>query len=361
MLEVVNYIKSNGLDELVKNYSIQAKRHTKYSNLVLLKYSQVESPFDSKIVQQCRGIILDEANDWKVVCYPYNKFFNYNEGLAAKIDWENARVYEKLDGSLMTLYYYDGHWEVASSGSPDGSGNVYDHEMTFADLFWRVWKENHYSLPEHTTDVCYMFELMTPFNRIVVQHKSNRLALHGARRLSDFRELNPVVEANNNNWECVNIYSLNNMDEVLGELENLSPMQTEGYVVCDTEYNRIKVKSPKYVAIAHIHDNLSSRRMLELVRTGEGPEFLSYYPELTKDYYEVKNKYDRLLGRIEGFYEAVKGVEERKTFALTATKVPFSGLLFGKKYGKFESFQQGLSEMNIKNLEELLEKIDERK
>ena len=41
---------------------------------------------DNPIVQQARGIILDEAKDWKVVARPYDKFFNLGEGNAAPID-----------------------------------------------------------------------------------------------------------------------------------------------------------------------------------------------------------------------------------------------------------------------------------
>jgi hypothetical protein len=53
--------------------------------------------------------VLDEKREWKIVVFPYEKFFNFNESFAAKLDWdEHTIVTEKSDGSLMTLYYYDG-------------------------------------------------------------------------------------------------------------------------------------------------------------------------------------------------------------------------------------------------------------
>jgi hypothetical protein len=53
--------------------------------------------------------VLDEKNDWQIVVFPYEKFFNFNETFAAKLDWDESTVVtEKSDGSLMTLYYYDG-------------------------------------------------------------------------------------------------------------------------------------------------------------------------------------------------------------------------------------------------------------
>jgi len=218
--ELIAFIKEHGLEHLSKKYFIKVKRHKNYPNLVLLKYSQLESPMGVKMVQQSRGIILDSDDNWKVVSYPYDKFFNYGEGHAAEINWENARVYEKLDGSLMTVYYYDLGWHVASSGTPDASGEVMNTEMTFEDLFWKVWDELGYVLPTDE-NVCYMFEMMTPYNRIVVRHEESRIVLHGARRLSDFRELNPVVEGHNHKWETVKTFPLTSWDEIIEAEKNI--------------------------------------------------------------------------------------------------------------------------------------------
>jgi hypothetical protein len=107
-------------------------------------------------VHECRGIILDANDNWNIVCYPYKKFFNYGEpnaginslnirtrrvyfnyvsyhfrfsmffilllffSLVAEIDWNSAVVTEKLDGSLVTLYWYQNGWQVSSTGTPDG-------------------------------------------------------------------------------------------------------------------------------------------------------------------------------------------------------------------------------------------------
>src|SRR5689334_13224443 len=105
-LETVRFLRLHGLPELCERYKITARRHGYYPGLVQLKYSQIESPMGERIVQECRGLILDEGHDWKVIAFPYTKFFNHGEGHAAPIDWGTAKVYEKLDGSLMTLYSY---------------------------------------------------------------------------------------------------------------------------------------------------------------------------------------------------------------------------------------------------------------
>lgn len=59
-LLVVQYLRENGLDSLRKHFSIEMVGHQKYDNLVLLKYSQKFSSFSDPIVQECRGLIVDE-------------------------------------------------------------------------------------------------------------------------------------------------------------------------------------------------------------------------------------------------------------------------------------------------------------
>jgi hypothetical protein len=359
MLEVVEYIKQHGLDDLCQKHFITAKRHGKYNNLVLLKYDQINSDFNIKFVRQCRGIILDEANDWKVVCYSYEKFGNYGEGYAKKVDWETAKVQEKLDGSIIQLYYYDDKWQVASSGMPDAAGNTHGFDKTFSELFWNTWNELDLIDPnDHGVDKnnCYAFELMTKYNRVIVKHEKPRIVLHGARRLSDLRELNPVVEAHRYGWECVKSFPLDTIEAVVEAANQLDPMKSEGFVVCDGNYNRLKVKSVQYVSMSHLKESvgMSNRQLLEIVRRNESSEFLSYFEEFKDDYYGVKAQYERLLGKMEGFYEAIKHIEERKDFAALAKKVNYSDALFSMKYGKVSDFKHYIAELPIKSLEKML-------
>ena len=126
MLELQKYLQTHSLEELTEQYGIKVVQSVKYPELYLFKYSQIDSPMGEKIVQESRGIILDSSTvEWLPVSRPYDKFFNYSEGHAAEIDWSTARVYDKLDGSLVTLYWYGDKWNVATSGNPDAAGEVW--------------------------------------------------------------------------------------------------------------------------------------------------------------------------------------------------------------------------------------------
>jgi hypothetical protein len=137
---------------------IKSRAHKDYANLVLFKYGP-GADFREETNQEARGIILDANKDWAVVCWGYRKFHNHGEALAAPIEWSTARVWEKLDGSLMQVYHYDGKWHVATSGTPDGATDI-NGKGTFADLFWTTLRSAGYDVGKFDRSRCYMFELV---------------------------------------------------------------------------------------------------------------------------------------------------------------------------------------------------------
>lgn len=352
-MELQDYLRQYGLEKLCNTYQIKSTPHRQYPHLICLKYSQIESPMGEKIVQQCRGIILDSSQDWQIVSYPYDKFFNYGEIHATPIDWSTAKVYEKLDGSLMVLYFYDGDWRVQSSGTPDAAGEVNGFGLSFAELFWKVWNELEYQLPSETNH-CFMFELMTPYNRIVVQPKNNQIVLHGVRNLLTRQESDPKIWAHQYGWQLVPSYPLTSWTEVIKAVENLDPMNSEGYIVCDASFQRIKVKSPQYVAISHLRESFSTRRMIEIVLKNEGEEFLSYFPEWSEVFQRIKERYLSVVQEIEEVYQQYQSIELQKDFALAIKDLPYSGILFSLRAKKAASVREAFRTMTLQKAEELL-------
>ena len=197
-LAVVNFLRLHGEDEglrllSLKPYSLHARRHAELPNLILLHYDQLASSMKNPIVRECRGIVLDAANadsPFLPVSCPYFKFDNYNPSLHKPLlshagVWSGCKVYDKLDGSMVNLYYYDGRWRVSTSNCADGGNPVGKRStatQTFEHLFWDVWAE--IGNPDAATlphDLCFMFELVTPENRVIVPVSRRCLTLHGVR------------------------------------------------------------------------------------------------------------------------------------------------------------------------------------
>eukprot|EP01102_Stenamoeba_stenopodia_P021045 TRINITY_DN8383_c0_g1_i2.p1 TRINITY_DN8383_c0_g1~~TRINITY_DN8383_c0_g1_i2.p1 ORF type:complete len:1314 (-),score=285.53 TRINITY_DN8383_c0_g1_i2:255-4196(-) len=302
-LAVVEFLRRHGESALTKKYNIKAVKHQEHINLIQFSYGQTACDFSEPIVQECRGIILDAKQNWKVVAFPYKKFFNYGEKNAVALDWDTVVVSEKYDGSIAVLYHYKGKWYVSSSSVPDGSSAI-SKDMTFEQLFWDIWNTLQYRLPEDTT-LTYIFELFSPRLPIVVKPQRETILLHGVRNNTTYEELDPLPIAKSQNWETISTFAFSSLEEVLDAARRLNPAEHEGFVVRDAEFRRVKVKSPQYVALAHLNLkgklHINAKHMLQIVRTNEGDEFLVHFPEYGSLYQAVKITYESLLDDLTRF------------------------------------------------------------
>ena len=360
------FLRTGGtLAELAEQYAVKSVRHRAYPNLVLLKYSQVASDMSLPIVQECRGIILDEADDWRVVSRGYDKFFNYGEPNAAEIDWATARVQEKVDGSLCTAYEYAGAWHVATTGNPDAGGRVNDSAYTFAELFWETLGlyegEDWDAPPWESSDWCYLFELTTPHNRVIVNHVQAGLTLLGVRDRVTGQWVNVSETVMARVVPVVREFPLQSFADILATFDGMDPLAQEGYVVVDALGNRVKVKHPGYVAIHHMKDGATPKSLLEVVQRGEVPEVAAHFPNLAEAFNGIKSEYDALAQAIDAAYAPIKAIETQKDFAAQALAFPYSAALFDIRRGKAENGRDFLAKATMPSLLRLMGMKEEPK
>ena len=87
-------------------------------DLTIWNYSrqtQWEDHWD-EITLQARGLVTNSKGE--IVCLPFKKFFNWEQLLSVnvKIPDGDFEVYEKMDGQLGLLFWYDGEWIFTSRG-----------------------------------------------------------------------------------------------------------------------------------------------------------------------------------------------------------------------------------------------------
>lgn len=356
MLAVQQFLKTGGtLLALKERFAIKSTPHPRYPNLVLLKYDQIDSPFEEEIVRDCRGLILDQADDWKAINFSMRKFFNHGEPNAATINWQTARVFEKKDGSLMQLYSYDGQWHIATSGSPAAGGDVGDFGFTFAELFWKTFGAT--VLPPFARSKCFFFEITSPFNKIIVRHDKPELTLLGGRDLGTLQELSleeaakffPTIPT-------VKTFPFSSFEECTASYSSFSGLEQEGYVICDANFNRVKMKHPEYLHLHRLKDGLSSKRaLIEIVRNGDIDEIIASLPEYTEILTEAKARLDTLLAELEATYAQLQDIVSQKEFALRAlAESRCSAALFSRRAQKTESFGAFIREAHIDTVVKLL-------
>jgi len=243
--------------------------------LYLLKYNLVKSDFNFKACCQARGIIL-EIDSNKIVCNPFEKFFNLNEKLAANIDWQTAEVQEKYDGSVIKMFYYANQWMIATNGCIDAGEARIASGLSFQTMFDEAKALTMLQLDQLDVNKTYLFELMHPSNPIVIEHERARL-VHLATRdneTGDESEYKPI------GVEQVTTFPLNTAKKCVDAAKRLGRGDKEGFVVVDCARNRVKIKSPTYVQLHHSNNAARSANAIEmaaiLLTIGEADEIEAY-------------------------------------------------------------------------------------
>ena len=119
--------------------------------------TQYEGKWDD-ITKSCRGLILDR--DGNVIAKSFDKFFNLEEHKPEEIPNEDFEVYEKLDGSLGILFWYQGKWILASKGS-----FVSDQAIKGKNIL-----NSKYSVEPIPKGYTTLVEIIYPENRIVCNY-----------------------------------------------------------------------------------------------------------------------------------------------------------------------------------------------
>lgn len=344
MLEVQRYLRSGKtLGDLMAEFNIDCFAHDRLP-LIGLNYG-VDSPKFETITRECRGLILRDET-WDVIAKPFNRFFNYGEGQEAEnFDWNRFEVFEKLDGTFISLSYFHeaGEWIVATRGT-FGNHVVGSTAKTWRDLFCEVsGLDLDNGKSGLTRDVTYCFELWTPWNRIIRDYTSPRAWLLGAFD-DDLEELSSewcslellLMESAVKHRILMaprypELKSKDDIDRFLKDREADDPTY-EGVVLRDVHGRRLKVKTQTYLALHAFFGNGNlylPKRLVPLWHSQDYDEVLLRFPDVKLYLFQVGETLDRERYKLWNLWQAVKDIESQKEFAITILpRTEFSGILF---------------------------------
>ena len=334
-------------------YCIDIKRDTVYGrDLVLFKYNQRESDFNETFVKLCRGLVLD-AHTFEPVVFPFVKFFNAGEIHADTIDWSTAHVDEKVDGSIIKIVNLDGNLLIGTNGNIDaGKTNTANQAgctaETFLDLIKLAVKENGINWDNFVKmfdpGKTYIFELIGPYNKIIVKYDKMDLVLLGVRDNITLKEEYFRDSILSRIFNTPKSFPLNNIEDCLKVVNSLGD-NAEGFVVVDSGFNRIKIKTDRYIELHRLHGNgiLSSKRAVEIIRANEVDEVLAYFPQFRDGLEKVKSDINIFCEDLNIHIERLSKVKDmfktRKDIALWIRNEFGSMSAFGFQYldGKISS------------------------
>lgn len=318
----------NRMNNLVVQGWLKKALHP-YLDITIYNYSEKTQYTGSwgEITLACRGLVLDYHGN--VVARPFKKFFNVGQVEAPVIPDEPFEVYDKMDGSLIIMFKYKDEFVIASRGSFISDQAMWAREIV--DKFYPTQKEYI------RDDVTYLFELIHPRNRIVVDYK-------------DEEDLYLLAVIDNETGKDLAIKDFNLGFPVAKkfdytDLENLPEEDnSEGYVVKFESGTRLKIKNPRYMQIHRVRFDFTKKRAWEALSQGIDPtddlegipdEFFTTVEitvdKLLEEYASVAYNAQRVYNKLEK-----QNLESRKDKAIWINKNAgkLKGILFQMISGK---------------------------
>ena len=292
-------IDLNILEQYVNEGWLEVNNHPSLP-LSIYNYSR-EAQFQEKwddITLMSRGLILD--NEGNVIARGFNKFFNLEEHSPEEIPNEPFEVFEKMDGSLIIGFVYNGEFHTATRGSFTSEQSIDARKIVDEMGVSNIFKEGY----------SYLFEYIAPHNRIVVDY-------------GDWRELvvlTIIDNKTNKEAEYVELISMacegfRVVNRFLGiedytQLKSKIEGNKEGYVIRFKSGFRVKIKGEEYVRLHRLITNFSNVDIWELLKDGKPlNEFLERVPDefdfwvkgwvkkLNDDYNDIEDEADFIFNR----------------------------------------------------------------
>jgi RNA ligase len=359
----MNFFKYLGVteDEFVEKYLnpglVTSQKHPTLP-LVVFCYGR-KAVYDNvwdDVTSKCRGIVIDIISD-EVIARPFEKFHNFGSTVVEGLTPESNSIFafqpviwEKMDGFMITAFFYRGEWHAASKCS-----------FTSVHAKWATAELRRKMAGVTTTGTTTLvFEGLHPSLRIVVDYKRPaELVLLTVIDNETGAELTPDQLR-----ETSNVYGFNVPDQHVSKTWQEMREETgvthnsyneEGYVLTwyreGTTPFRLKMKYIDYLRLHRMVTGVSPKRIWEVLSQDQTTELNDYLANstpwfskfVTKWMHAFQGEFLRLETEASRIYfEARADIMERfgafsvdefsgvrKAFAEHFTKYPqFSGICF---------------------------------
>lgn len=280
---------------------------------------QYEGLWDD-VTMLCRALVTDDKGN--ILARPFKKFFNLSEGKTTISD--DYTIYEKLDGSLGVLFYYDDSWIFSSRGSFNSEQAIKGRELL----------ESVSDYSEFNKECTYCFEIIYRQNRIVVDYEGFEGVV-----LTGIFDTQSGAEKRLDEVNFPNKVRTFDSKTPLKELNKEIKDNEEGYVVRFSNGERCKIKGDEYLRLHRIMTAVSTTSIWECLKNGD--DLMLLLKNVPDEFY---NKVDAFIEQLQSQYiltDAKYKVifisinnNDKKQFAFDALKYPLSGILFNMYNGK---------------------------
>lgn len=232
-------------------------------------------------------------------------------------------MFEKIDGSLIKLWHNRNAWRWSTNGNIDADSlplgldpiaSLKCSAKTWGELIRSSINYSGLDFSKLNENYTYMFELVSPYTTIIIPYEETKLYHLATRDNRTFKEAGIDIGI-----EKPKSYPLRTLDDCTKAAEQMDKSH-EGFVVVDGNYHRVKIKNPLYLKmhIAANNGNITVRGVLDLIKSGDAEEFLSYFPQYTKETNLIKSIIDTYQLQMALDYDQVKLLCKEKSRKETA-------------------------------------------
>lgn len=306
------------LDQLIKDKYISVQKHPT-EDLFIYNYTQ-KAQFERMWTEEtlaCRGLIMD--GNRKVIARPFGKFFNLEE--EENLPAEDFEVFEKLDGSLGILYFIGEKPFIATRGS-----FISEQAVKATAILHEKYGALHLN-----KDVTYLFEIIYPQNRIVVDYgKVEDIYLLA------IIETKTGIEYAYDYLKHANFPIIKRYDGIsdLSKIKELQEDNKEGFVIRFKSGKRLKIKFEEYVRLHRLVTGINARRIWDLLRNGQSMEELldrvpdEFYIWVRATKAELEQKYSDIEEYAKKVVKKVSKLDNRREQAHIVLEGKFTSVVF---------------------------------
>ena len=232
-----------------------------YYNLTIWNYLdtvQYNDKWDD-ITSICRGLVTDDTG--RIIARSFPKFFNVGEGKHTHMD--EYRVFDKVDGSLGILFYYDNKWIFASRGS-------FTSPQSTEGL--KILNERFPQYRELDKSRSYIFEIIYPDNKIIVNYGTLRTVIYLTSFDPNGNEYLDLEMMRELGFDVVEEFP--NTCKTLSEYQEMNLENKEGFVIRYASGERVKVKFENYVALHRYNTNITVKSIHAMMKDGKTLEVM---------------------------------------------------------------------------------------
>ena len=259
-MKLQDYVNMSELRDMIVNGYINVVHHHEFP---LKMYSYTKDCHYEKMWNdttcKCRGIIVDENDN--IISRPFKKFFNYEEyddnnwidDLAHDF---NPEIYEKLDGTLGILYWYNDVPYIATKGSFNS-----DQALHATNLLHTKYRHTWDKLLRTKT---YLFEIIYPEDFHIVSYPDVDdiflLAIISTNCNYEY-----PIEIAKDYFPIAKKYYCNDWKNIRNIVDGTN---REGFVVRIGPH-RFKMKYENYVKLHMEKYSFSDKKLFELVKNND--------------------------------------------------------------------------------------------